>query len=213
MKAGTGCKMAYEHDIFISYKRHPETLSWISEHLLPLLDLHVGLELGRDPDIFVHEVKGLIPVGTNWPAKLGEKLGTSRTLIALWSKPYLSSTWCTEEFSIMLAREQSSGARSAANKFGLVVPVIVHDGENIPYDIDATQSLDIKPYYNTRMRRDSEKAEALSDIIAVHASGFAGAIQHAPEWQPTWPEEAAEQLYDTYFSLEKSQTRLPRFRS
>jgi len=204
--------MAYKHDIFISYKRHPETLKWIDAHLLPLLDLHVGLELGRDPKIYVHEIQGQILAGTAWPVELGEELGASRTLIALWSKPYLSSTWCAEEFSIMLSRERNSGARTPANKYGLVVPVIVHDGETIPVEFGVVQMLDIKAYYNPRMRRDSEKAEALSDIISRHAAGFAEAIKHAPEWQNQWPEAAARQLYDTYVATAASQSQLPRFR-
>ncbi|MEJ2419771.1 MAG: toll/interleukin-1 receptor domain-containing protein, partial [Exilibacterium sp.] len=186
--------MSYKHDIFISYKRHPETLKWIEAHLLPLLDLHVGLELGRDPNIYVHEIKGQIKAGTVWPVELGEELGASRTLIALWSKPYLSSTWCVEEFSLMLSREKAVGARTLANKYGLVVPIVVHDGENIPSDLGAVQMLDIKAYYNPRMRRDSEKAEALSDVIGTHAQGLAGAIENAPPWQANWPKQAAEQL-------------------
>ena len=66
--------MNYRHDIFISYKRDPETLFWISEHFLPLLKLNVSQCLGRDPNIYIHEITGMIQVGTAWPVELGEEI-------------------------------------------------------------------------------------------------------------------------------------------
>ena len=204
--------MPYKNDIFISYWRDPETLRWIDAHFLPLLRHHVGYELCRRPDIYVHEIQGQIPAGVAWPMELGEELGSSRTLIALWSKPYLSSAWCTEELSIMLAREQESGARTLGNKYGLVVPVIAHDGETIPSELGLTQRMDIKAYCNPRMRSDSEKAEALSDYIGRHAEGLAMAIEAAPSWREEWPRAAAQRLYRRYFSSQQpSQRRAPRF--
>jgi hypothetical protein len=157
--------MGYLHDIFISYRRHPETLEWIREHFLPLLDHWVGLEMPQDPQIYVHEITGQIPAGTAWPTELGERIGASRILIALWSGAYLNSVWCTQELCLMIAREQETESRTVKNKYGLIVPVIVHDGDNIPQQLGLTQRMDIKAYYNTRMRRDSEKAEQLSDTI------------------------------------------------
>jgi len=53
--------MAYRYDIFISYKRHPETLGWIKKHFEPLLGHAVGMALGKEPAIFVHEVNQQIP--------------------------------------------------------------------------------------------------------------------------------------------------------
>ena len=45
--------MAYQHDIFISYRRNPETCVWITEHFVPLLEMRVEFELGRKPKIYV----------------------------------------------------------------------------------------------------------------------------------------------------------------
>jgi hypothetical protein len=203
--------MDYEHDIFISYKRHPETLEWIQQHFLPLLDLRVGLELGKDPQIYVHEITGQIPAGTAWPVELGEKIGMSRILIALWSGTYLNSVWCTQELCLMLAREQEVGCRTPQNKYGLVVPVIVHDGDRIPQELGLVQRLDIKTCYNTRMRRDGPKAEELSDKIEEHAKGLADAIVNAPQWRKNWSQQAAQQLFNTYYAFEASQRTVPRF--
>jgi hypothetical protein len=59
--------MSYGHDIFISYRRDPETLTWIDEHFVPLLRLRVGMELGREPTIFID---AQIESGTSWPTSL-----------------------------------------------------------------------------------------------------------------------------------------------
>src|SRR3954466_15432006 len=98
--------MAYKYDIFISYPRHPETLTWIKKHFAPLLELRVGLALGNNPSIYVHEVNQQIPAGTSWPQALGEELGSSRILVALWTKTFFNSVWCTKEMTIMLGRER-----------------------------------------------------------------------------------------------------------
>jgi len=202
--------MGYQHDIFISYRRHPETLEWIHQHFLPLLHLRVGLELRTDPEIYVHEITNQIPAGTAWPVELGEVLGMSRILIALWSGAYLNSVWCTQELCLMLAREQETGCRTPQNKYGLVVPVIVH-GENIPQELGVTQALNIRTCYNTRMRKDGPRAEQLSDIIEKHAKGLAYAIDKAPVWRKKWRAEAAQQLFQTYYVANATQRTVPRY--
>lgn len=204
--------MAYSHDIFISYRRDPETLFWIQEHFIPLLRNRVGLV--RDtPLIYVHEITGQVTAGTSWPVELGEVLAGSRILVALWTRTFLHSMWCAAELAQMLAREQINGARTATNKYGLVVPVII-DGrsEDFPADLGDIQRLEIQSLFNTRMRKDSERAEQLSDALALHAPGFAAAIEHAPEWQSDWPQAAAEDLLATYYRAEQAtQDRLPRY--
>jgi len=102
--------MGYSNDIFISYRRNPETHAWITEHFVPLLALRVELELGRKPSIYVDDQ---IESGTSWPASLGVALGCSRVLIPLWSGNYLSSAWCVQELSHMLARERETDLRTA----------------------------------------------------------------------------------------------------
>jgi TIR domain len=204
--------LAYSYDIFISYKRHTETLAWITTHFFPLLEHLVGLELGRDPGIYVHEVAQQIPAGTIWPQALGDSLAESRVLVALWTKNYFNSRWCTEELAHMLARERHVGCRGAGNAFGLIVPVIIHDGQDFPNTLDYIEKLEIQSFYNTRMRKDSELAEQLSEALKVHARGFASAIENAPPWRPDWPAEAAEALFEAFYRpADPSQNRVPRF--
>ena len=204
--------MAYSYDIFISYKRHTETLAWIKRHFFPLLEHRVGLELGRDPVVYVHEVAQQIPAGTIWPKALGDSLAGSRVLVALWTKNYFNSRWCTEELAHMLAREQLTGRRGDPNSFGLIVPVIIHDGQDFPDTLDYIERLEIQGFYNTRMREDSELAEQLSEALGVHAPGFASAIENAPAWQPDWPADAAKAFFEAFYRpADPSQDRVPRF--
>lgn len=108
--------VAYKYDIFISYKRDGETLRWIRRHFQPLLAHHVGLVHATNPEIYVHEVVQQIPAGTSWPQALGEELGASRVLVALWTKAFLHSEWCTKELAHMLGRQQAVGSGVAGNK-------------------------------------------------------------------------------------------------
>jgi hypothetical protein len=85
--------VAYDYDIFVSYKRDPETLQWIRRFLRPLLVHRVQMELGRPVGVYVHEVSDQIQAGTAWPIELGNVIASSRVLIALWSGDYLSSEW------------------------------------------------------------------------------------------------------------------------
>jgi TIR domain len=191
--------MTYKYDIFISYKRHPETLGWIKDHFEPLLEHRVGLALGNNPEIFVNEVNQQIPAGAHWPKELGDELGASKVLVALWSKTFFNSIWCTKEMSHMLGRQ---GARAAGLKYGLVIPAIIHDGDDFPKTLEFIQSMDVKHCYNTRMRKDSEKAEALSDLIDKHADGIAHAIAQAPPWNAAWPQQAAEAFFDEFYKAQ-----------
>jgi TIR domain len=203
--------MGYEHDIFISYKRDPEALEWIRRFLKPLLTHRVQMELKRPVMVYVHEVGNQIAAGTAWPVELGEVIARSRVLVALWSGDYLSSEWCRQELSLMLQREQRSRARSARNKFGLVIPIVAHDGETIPQRLAAAQKLEVFEYFNSRMPSDGAKAEKLADLIALHAKGIAAAIKAAPRWHQQWPRRAARQLLRAFNTRQRTQRTLPRF--
>jgi len=203
--------MAYEHDIFVSYKRDPEALEWIRRFLKPLLTHRVQMELRRPVVVYVHEVGNQIPVGTAWPVELGDVIARTRVLVALWSGDYLSSEWCRQELSLMLQREQRNRARTARNKFGLVIPIVAHDGETIPEKLAAAQKLEVFDYFNSRMPSDGVKAEKLADLIALHAKGIAAAINAAPRWDKQWPRRAAQQFLNAFHVQQRTQRTLPRF--
>ncbi len=178
--------MPYEFDVFISYKRDAgsETLGWIERHFVPLLSLHVGQELGGDGlKIFVDKQ---VEVGASWPEEIGRKLGRSKILIALWSKNYFDSKWCTLELALMLAREKSTRVQ------GLIVPAVIHDGKEFPAPVANIQKFEIQNCFNTRMTKDSKRAEELEDALKQHAPAIAAAIEKAPRYRRDWADTAAD---------------------
>lgn len=199
--------MAYKHDIFVSYRRDPETLLWIARFFKPIVIHRVRMELQREVSIYVHEVGDQIQAGTAWPADLGETIACSRILIALWSGDYLSSEWCRQELSLMLDRERKTKARTATNKYGLVIPVVVHDGETIPAKLASAQKLEVKDYFISRMPDSGPLAQQLVMSIAKHAVGIAAAINRAPRWQKNWPTRAAKKLLDAFEAQQKKQEK------
>jgi hypothetical protein len=186
-----GRGLAYEYDIFLSYKRHAEARRWLVDHFQPLLEYYVELELGRRPTVFRDDQN--MEAGTTWPAHLGQALGNSRVLVALWTKTYFYSDWCSRELSTMLARERDAQLRTAEQPDGLIVPVILHDCEPVPADLTHLQHVAIRDFFNPRMRHDSPLGEGLaSRISASIAPGVAAAIEAAPQWRQGWPGATAE---------------------
>jgi hypothetical protein len=131
--------------------------------------------------------------------------------MALWSGNYLASEWCRQELTLMLDREKKHNARTVKNKYGLVIPIIVHDGESIPKVLASAQRLDTKDYFFAHMPSDSSKAAALEGLIATHAKGIAEAIRRAPRWEKNWPIRAAARLLSAFEHRQGSQRTLPRF--
>jgi hypothetical protein len=204
--------MGYEHDIFVSYRRDPEALIWIERFLKPIVRHRVRMELEREVQIYVHEIgEDQVHAGTAWPIELGEVIARSRILIALWSGDYLSSEWCQEELAIMLDRERQAKSRSIRNKYGLVIPIVAHDGETIPRRLAAAQQLNVAECFNSRMPNNGPLAELLVNRVATHAKGIANAIKAAPPWRASWPTRAAKKMLSTFQANQRSQRTLPRF--
>ena len=202
--------MAYKNDIFISYRRNSETLEWINNHLVPLLSLRLGFELGRPPQIYIDTQ---LETGVSWPNQLGKELACSRILFVLWSGNYLNSKWCTEEMSLMLERERKTKRRSEQNPRGLVVPAFIHDGDKFPYSASDIQYFEIQKCFNVRMAKDSVRAEELDSILTSEAPAIAKAIQQAPPWRKEWVQIATQNLYKQLFKGDVAQKTLPRFSS
>ena len=200
--------MAYQHDIFISYRRNPETRLWLEQHFVPLLELRVELELGRKPAIYVDSQ---LESGAAWPAQLGDALGRSRILVAMWTRTYLSSVWCTAEFTHMVDRATQAGLHTLAKPHGLVVPALIHDGETFPKSLTHIQGFEIQKCFNVRMARTSALAEELEAALAAQAVAIARCIDSAPPWRKAWPNKAANTLFKALHRPAATQAVVPRF--
>jgi hypothetical protein len=201
--------MDYQHDIFISYRRNPETLTWIKMHFVPLLELRVEMELERKPSIYLDSQ---VDSGASWPVSIGRALGTSRVMITLWTGNYLASVWCAEELAHMLAREEKCHLRTVERPHGLVVPAFIHDGDKFPIELSHIQHFEIQSSFNVRMAKDSPRAEDLDSALKDQAPAIAACIENAPAWQREWPKEAAAKFFERFYQRAKAQqTSLPRF--
>jgi len=201
--------MSYAYDIFISYRRNPETLSWINEHFVPILTQQLEFQLAYTPKFYIDQQ---MQAGSSWPPALGAALGASRVLIALWTGNYLASVWCTQELSHMLAREKEAKLRTAANPLGLVIPAFIHDGESYPAAIKHIQPFEIQSSFNSRMARNSPRAEDLAAALSKHAPAIAQSISGAPAWRKDWATKAADTFYKLFHQrAHAEQTSVPRF--
>jgi hypothetical protein len=201
--------MAYEHDIFVSYRRHPETLIWITTHFVPLLELHVEMELQRKPVIYIDTQTDS---GTSWPVSIGAALGNSRIMVALWTGNYLASDWCAQELAHMIARENKFQLRTVERPHGIVVPAFIHDGNKFPQELSHIQHFEIQSYFNVRMAREGRLAEALDSALSEQAPAITACIENAPDWEEEWPKEAAAEFFERFYQRVKvQQTDLPRF--
>ena len=200
--------MGYQYDIFISYRRNAETLRWIEQHFIPLLELHVEMELDRKPVVYL-DTK--LESGAAWPARLGEALGTSRILLALWTRNYMSSVWCTNEFTHMVDRTVKAGLATVANPYGLVVPAFIHDGESFPPSLAHIQNFQIQKCFNVRMAPTGPLAEELDSHLTEQAPSIARCIDCAPPWDAAWTGMAASALFNALHRPVASQNVLPKF--
>lgn len=201
--------MAYQYDIFISYKRSAETNRWIEEHFEPLLGHAVELELGRNPKIYRDNQ---VLDGGTWPVELGMALGVTRVLVPLWTKTYFYSEWCSRELATMLAREQEMSCRTIANPCGLIIPAILHDYETPEPHLAHIQTRDLRRYFNPRMPRNGPRAEQLADALMAAAPGITRAIESAPSWQPSWPQTTADAFLQILWQqIPPRQTIVPGF--
>lgn len=180
--------MDYRFDIFVSYRRSSETQVWLDRHFLPLLELHVRDELGRDLKVYWDKS---IEAGTSWTTELAHALGDSRILMPLWSGSYLSSDWCSIELGGMLDRQRETGCCCHDHPHCLVIPAVIHNAP-FPGELAGIQKFDIIGGYNVRMAYDSPGAQMLETVIRGRAAGIARCIENAPPWNAEWSRTAAE---------------------
>lgn len=183
--------MDYLYDVFISYRRHREWTPWTREHVRNLLDAYLTPEMGNPPNLFVDEE---IEPGADWPHRLGDALARSRVMVAIFSGDYFGSDWCLHELDLMYARL----LRFPDSR--LIIPVLGHDGEMIPDEIDRIQRFDLSRFRNTDLQRRTPLYQEFSDAIKKLAPHVAAAIGTAPPFEAEWRHECEarfDQVYKT----------------
>jgi hypothetical protein len=198
----------YEFDVFISYCRLKQWPLWLQKYFLPVFEHWLSSELGRDARVFVDlEMKS----GVSWPTTVGQKLARSAVLVPLWTRNYFASEWCTEEFSHMLMREENCNYRTNERPDGLIVPAIIHDGSDFPWEIGHINHVDLCACSNIIMVPDGKTAEMLSERLRDWMPSVRCAIENAPPYDPNWDQMSATKFFTKYQKTPPRQLTVPRF--
>jgi hypothetical protein len=198
--------MPYQFHIFLSYRRHREWPEWVRDKFLPIFQHWLGEELGEDDRTFFDQE---IETGTAWPHRLAQALAESRILVPLWSRQYFSSPWCRAELTHMLAREKACGFGTAKRPEGLIVPAIIHDGEDIPSYARQIQAVKLSHLANIRIAKNSSTEEELSAQIRNWMPEIVQAIRRAPIHDPGWRELATADFLTLFTAIEPKQEKPP----
>jgi hypothetical protein len=183
---------SYEHDVFISYRKTGEWPRWLRKQFLPKLEHWLGEELGRAPAFFVDYKE--VPEGGTWPLYLGRGLARSKVLLPLCSRTYFSSDWCKKELAIMMAREKLLNFRTKDQPHGLIVPVIIHDGEDFRDVLRPIQPFEICELTFLNLSPTCPKAQKLEGVIKQIAIRVAQAIRLAELFNPNWEDIVCDEF-------------------
>lgn len=197
----------YEHHIFVSYRRSDEDwVRWTRENFVRPLRSLLRPSLG-DVSIFVDEN---LETGVSWPLRLAQALARSRLLIPVLSRSYFQSDWCRLELAIMYRREQTANFRTAANPWGLIIPVVIDDGDHFPPEIRQIQGDKIHDFANPFIRIDGHKHEAFAEHLRiVLIPSIQTALGKVPPYDPTWEQVSYDQFEKLFQIKTLSQTAVP----
>lgn len=110
----------------------------------------------------------------------------------------------------MHERERSLGFRSGTNPAGLIIPVVIDDGDCFPIEVKAMQCQPFHEFANPFIRVDSPKQEALAEVLR---NGLCPAIDKAlksiPPFDPAWEQIAHKQFENTFRIQTQTQISLP----
>lgn len=196
--------MGYKYEVFLSYRRHKEWPKWLEYIFLPIFEHWLGEELGYNAEI---SWDNTIETGVAWPYDLSQKLAQSKILVPLFSRQYFNSNWCITELSLMLAREKECGLCTIKCPGGLIVPAVIHDGNDFPDIVNMVQAAKLQKFTNIRMASDSPTYEKLSELIRDWVPDVAKAIKRAPKYDPKWQDIAVKKLLKQFTIKQQKQKK------
>ncbi len=119
-------------------------------------------------------------------------------MVAVLSRDYFQSDWCRLELAIMHQREKAASFRTVSNPFGLILPVVIDDGDTFPDEVRAMQSLAFHEFANPYIRLDSPKQEALTELLRTGmCPTIERALERVPSFNPRSPSTLCQLRYET----------------
>lgn len=197
----------YEHHVFVSYRRSDEDwVRWTRENFVRPLRTLLRPALGNI-HIFADEQ---IETGASWPLRLAIALGRSRLMIPVLSRDYFISHWCQLEITLMYQREQELGFRTAEKPDGLILPVVIDDGDSFPSEVRAMQAEKIHGFANPFMRIDSPRQEMFAEWIRIWCPTIERSLMNVPPFDARWTDLAQNRFEERFRMQIQTQTTLPR---
>lgn len=173
---------SYLHDVYLSYRSTGHWPMFVEKSFAPKFRHWLGTDLGREPLIF--DPANSIESAGDWADSLATALASSRVMVCLWSRSYFTSSWCSAELGIMMRRKKLLSQVEPTPR--LIVPVVIHDSEDLPSELDQIQRFNLSQYANPWIAAGSEMDELLSEKIRQISSVVAHAVEDAPPYDPTW---------------------------
>jgi TIR domain-containing protein len=178
--------VAYEYEIFLSYRRSPTVGLWVTNHLMPRLQARLD-EVG--PDVVRICGDFHMESGVRWPDQLKRQLRVSGLLVAVWSADYFRSSWCMAEWRSFREREQMLGLFTPGRPQGLIYPIRYADGEHFhPEALLAQCNKDFSRLnYPDDVFRQSPKYIEFDEIVQEMSQELVGRLQSLPPWSADFP--------------------------
>lgn len=178
----------YDYDVFISYRKTHIGKAWVAKYFQPCLKEELQHFLGREARIYFDEDD--IPIGAKWPKNLINALATSKCIVPVFCGVYFNSEWCSREFGVFYNREKECRVLSNRESQGLILPVLVRDGDHLPNVASEIQNLPMSDYYT----RCSTLEESISftefeKLIQKLSNDIYESLKKAPKWDKCWIED------------------------
>jgi hypothetical protein len=199
--------LGYEYDIYVSYRRSDEDwVRWTQEHFVRLVRSLLQPGLGQ-VRIFVDQD---IETGTAWPARLAQAHARSRILVPILCRDYFRSDWCQLELALMHDREKATNLRTVASPWGLIVPVVIDDGDCFPPEVRELQAEKLHEFANPFMRDGSPKQEAFAERLRTRVCpAIQDALGRVPAFDPAWEHVAHDHFIGVFRVQERVQDSVP----
>jgi hypothetical protein len=201
--------MAYEYDVFISYRQTSIGNYWVTNYFKPCLEDELREVLGKEPKIFHDNTE--IRSGDSLPHKIKNALAKSRCLVALLSGTYFTSEYCSLEFAVMENRESRYGIPDLDKTKRLIIPIIVRDGEHLPSKINSiAHKREWSKYYTScesfRACTDYRnfEAEVINLAEDIHQATLKAPL-YTPDWLSNeWLDISVDHLYKKEITIDNN---------
>lgn len=185
--------MAYDFEIFISYRRTETVGRWVKNHLLPRLQARLN---EASPSEVRVSCDIQMETGVNWPDELKRRVARSGLLVMICTADFFRSRWCMAEWQSFREREKLLGMFGPANPLGLVYPIRYADGDHYHPDARAAQCrLDFRTVnYPDEVFRESPKYMIFDDLVQEMAQELIPRLAALPQWRADFPIAEPEPL-------------------